>query len=526
MSQEASVDTSDEYDGNKCECCHFRKIDTKPVSNLSQELISKIEEALSCKLNENQMICETCIAKYTLVVIPFKSKSEVPCRLHKDQCGYCGGTLLISKSERGTEVDDDSGDGDAGPSGAQDVGATKLSVDESREYQYHRHLTRNGCVPHDLISFVKFALRCYHRVHRRRLTLDSCLHNACNVILWKKYEASKKGDYYTPSKRKSATFVRPVCIVKSCDVVSVCSSEIIPRAFDALFASNRNEMTKVPMCNVHRLEYRRSLESKSFCVLCNDDLRRASQKDKQFPSKDVKIQLIEDNENFEFGYEVPDNFSDNDYELHRKCLKKFREKVRRAKREAESETETQLPKKRRLFKPEETGPSWQAGPSGQAGSSGQAGPSGQVTIQIGDHEAGPSFQQDIETGSVPSGHSSPTAATEDPSSLDDYVVVEPEIESQMSKTAIKDLVDDITVDFIQEELSKKCFITRKEVVNFWNDNLKTYGFQHNYSHMEMPTIRPSRVQKRIQEAWQRRYPDEEKELSFTFRSNKKGNISQ
>lgn len=542
MNQESSLDTTDENEGIKCACCHYKKLQTTAVSNLSPELISKIDTAVHYQLTDNDMVCDSCIAKYTLVVISLKSKTEVPLRLHRDECDYCGGSLLLRKKDK---EDEDSGDEMIGA--PQDVRPRTSGGDESKEYMKHRHLSHNSFVHHDMKGFVAFAIRCYHKVLRRRITLNSCLHDRCRKILMRKYEAAKTGDYYTPRKRRSQAYIRPICTVKSCEEVSVCHSEIIPNLFDSIFDSNRNQNTKVPLCQSHRMQYKNNLEGNKFCLLCHVSLRRSKKSDLSTPTEDSKSVMIRDNEKCGIFNEFPDDFVTSEYTLHRKCMRNFRHKVEEAEKTSETVTDTTsqgaIKRRRILDEP-------QAGPSGMQGTlpeisipiedleAGPSRPSGQSS-PTGDLEAGSSVMQDtlqdianpmgdLEAGpSRPSGQSSPDREEyqhDETQELEEFLMVVPEITKKLSRTEILDLVDVATIQFIQEQLSKKCFLFRKDVVNYWNDLLKTLGFQHNYTQLEMPTVRPHRVQKRIQDAWQIKYPEEEKELQFTFRSNKKGNI--
>ena len=52
--------------------------------------------------------------------------------------------------------------------------------------------------------------------------------------------------------------------------------------------------------------------------------------------------------------------------------------------------------------------------------------------------------------------------------------------------------------------------------------VKTISFQENYDFLALPSLKPHKVQSRVVDAWNEKYPNnEDASLIFTFRSKKK-----
>ena len=243
-----------------------------------QEIINKIchyNEEIS--LSADDHICQSCTHHYTLQKnVPDDISSQLPGTLHEDNCSYCGKSLLLKSGLMNETLD-----------------ATTGEIEESviaPEYLEHRHLTSSrGNITSDKNSFVRFALRCRHKKHNNRITLGSCICQACYIVLWKKYNAGKEGLIYTPkvrSKFKSAQ----KCEIKHCEDNSYLNLEIVPDLFLAEFEVKecQSNQTSFNLCKNHRRLYRRKAFEISRCFICTKILRK------------TKIQTINKNEKEKF----------------------------------------------------------------------------------------------------------------------------------------------------------------------------------------------------------------------------------
>ena len=189
-----SSEEDDEDQDKSCAICLRKKRLMFPLKDGSPNLITYLLDRL--EIDEDTDLQNMSICQSDLIVCQLKMDSKfglmqntVMNRKHSDFCDFCGESIVLTKGAMDASfVDPETG---------------ILEDCEVKEFMVHKHFgTTEGYVADKSLSFVKFALNCYHRKTMRRLSLNSCICKACYIILLRKYEASKKDKYYTPHKKR------------------------------------------------------------------------------------------------------------------------------------------------------------------------------------------------------------------------------------------------------------------------------------------------------------------------------------
>ena len=468
-------------------CYLFKKekIDVS-IEGWSPNLITYLLDRL--EIDEDTDLQNMSICQSDLIVCQLKMDSKfglmqntVMNRKHSDFCDFCGESIVLTKGAMDASfVDPETG---------------ILEDCEVKEFMVHKHFgTTEGYVADKSLSFVKFALNCYHRKTMRRLSLNSCICKACYIILLRKYEASKKDKYYTPHKKGGKKETK--CFLPFCENMMARNVSVLKEIFKTVFVIECG--TSAPLCHAHRLAYANKLKENEHCPLCAKLLKYGRRCEKSKPTQERKTTLlcmIKTNNLNNMAALIPEDFESHEYEVHKKCIRKLERDVERSMPKSEtpsnsSPTKEKMSqkKKRRLFD----------------------------EIEMGDQsQINESMEQDL-TEEINSDYSM--------QSLEESVVIIPEEEEEndfkRSKQSIMLEIDSRIVDFLLTYLKNNSFITRKQLLEKYENYLRTECILNNISTLGETTMRGDRMQRRLEtELSKRELPTP---IKFSFLSNKNG----
>ena len=442
--------SSDEETNNECSVCKKHKSSLIQFSNLSEEIISFIYE--SCpdlnKFPNNSFICKKDLLRFQLLIKgrrnnptdqqrkQYEQLKELYKRSHQDFCEYCQTSLLLSSND------------------PENDGIT-AEVTEIKEYQEHRHLSsKDGIVITQSRDFVRFALRCKHRLTNKKPTICCCLCTVCHRVIHRKFMASKEGKYFTPSVKGNMNQKSSMkCLLPNC------SNQVerqMHANIDTLFSVFKfhSEESCVSLCSTHRNEYRNVIFRDDRCIFCTKLLKYDSKSSKMTPAENMKKKFRDTIENKNLEVETPENFVTKQYVIHRSCWKTMQKKVR-----------------------EEPGNTSDKMPVGTVPSK-----SKKRRLSFGHDQSTTVLQED----DVP--EEACDISIEDDIEENQIIVTEVE-ETVYTKSEIKEKADINSVRYIEEYLGQHKFMTRRQIIEYWNDQSQTLAFMNGYQPHEIQQIR-------------------------------------
>lgn len=493
LTVDTSTDSSqDDQDASEeCKLCKTKKPNLQRVKDLSPELVAKIQSnnPPELELSSDDQICQTDIARFNLMKdLSDNTRSDNHGRWHDAHCGLCENSLLLDGAETSTLVSE--------TEGLQDISMMA-------EFKLHRHFTnKDGLIPPDKEGFARYARRIETK-KKKSILLGSCFCKKCFLLLERKYNYAEKGIYYTPKvRKKKVPAEQSQCVVKDCNNEAIKSMEVVPSFFESLFNIETQCSETVPTCVIHYNKYRNAAFGNYRCFICTQFLRKAHSAKKFKPNKDLRQKLVAQIDEKALNVEVPDDFQESNLEVHKNCWNRLSKRIQRAEPRI-----MDTPKKR---------PNEDNVEVGQRGK--------RVRLSFADYERnmGPSSSTNIPD------ESEDEIEEEDLSDVDldeTEKFVECDIDPEQRRLNVQEIInqaDEDIVAYINEHLQENMFITRKEVVERWNNIIRTLAFQENYDPITLPSLKAMVIQERIMNKWIETFGETTAQLQMSLLSTKRG----
>ena len=403
-------------------------------------------------------------------------------RNHSDNCDFCGESLILEQSNMDSSV--------------LDPISGCMEDHEVKEFLPHKHFgTSDGYVADKSISFVKFALSCVHSKTMNKPKLTSCVCKSCYIILLRKYQASTKNIYYTPSAKRQEKEQKSECCIPSCTNKMIKNTAVIPEFFITLF--NFECGPRAALCAAHRLTYINKLSRDKRCLLCSKLLKYCSSKDKIKPKKETKAKVVKEIVEKNLDYILPEDFVDKEYEFHRNCHRTWTSNIERSqhkyqtpsKRSSAEERRSNM-KRRRLFEPAFD----------------------EINIAAPTNNNESMDNDDIMTDEGASMYNYLEETT--------VFIHEEAKDIEVSRGTLMKKIDKEIVDFLLAYIQDKKYITRKKIAEKYQDSLRTQCILNNMSTLDAASMKGDRMQRRLLDELSQR--ELTTEIQFSFLSNKGG----